>query len=188
MTKETLKLVGVDEAGRGPLAGPVVAGAVYLKHELPGLADSKTISARKREQLFQEITQHHIWSYAVVTSTEIDRLNILNASLLAFTRAVDALQIEPDMVLVDGTHLPNWQYQSQAIIKGDQKVAAISAASIVAKVIRDRMMSFLDQQCPVYQFAKHKGYPTKQHMQLLKEHGPCYAHRLTFAPVKRLVV
>ena len=188
MSKETLKLAGVDEAGRGPLAGPVVAGAVCLKHDIPGLADSKTITSRKREQLFQLITQEHIWAYAVVSSREIDQLNILNASLLAFKRAVNALQVRPDMVLVDGNHLPNWEYQSQAVIKGDQKVPAISAASIVAKVIRDRMMHLIDQQYPMYQFAKHKGYPTKEHIQHLALHGPCYAHRLTFAPVKRVVV
>ncbi|MDA9832126.1 ribonuclease HII [Gammaproteobacteria bacterium] len=187
MLRRSLKLVGVDEAGRGPLAGPVVAGAVSLRYAEPGLMDSKKLSEKKREALFEVITQNHDWSFSVVTSREIDEYNIHQASLLAFQRAVSALNADIEQVLVDGVHLPNWSYQSSAIIKGDEKIAAISAASIIAKVVRDRMMVGLDTLYPHYGFAKHKGYPTKAHLAALDQHGPILSHRVSYQPVKKRV-
>jgi ribonuclease HII len=179
-------LAGVDEVGRGPLAGDVVAAAVILpaQHSIKGLADSKTITAYQREALFKEITQQAIsFSIARATVEEIDRFNILQSSLMAMRRAVRALQSQPDYVAVDGNHLPKWEYHSEAVIKGDSKVEAISAASILAKVTRDAEMQELDTIFPGYGFASNKGYPTAQHLEALQRQGPCPIHRRSFSPI-----
>jgi len=177
---------GVDEVGRGPLAGDVVAAAVILApdSDIKGLNDSKKLSARKREFLAAQIKQHCV-AYAIAKASveEIDRLNILRASLLAMHRAVKALREQPEFVFVDGKFCPDWDYASMAIIKGDAKVEAIAAASIIAKVSRDNEMQAMDQKYPGYGFAKHKGYPTSAHFMALKEMGPCSIHRKSFKPV-----
>lgn len=181
-------VAGVDEAGRGPLAGPVIAAAVILDPSRPiaGLADSKTLSARERENLFQEIRQHALaWSAARATVFEIDEINILQASMLAMKRAVERLKISPQHALIDGNRCPDLLCKTTAIVGGDALQPAISAASIVAKVLRDRIMVMLDKKYPLYGFAKHKGYPTAMHVQALQLHGPSPVHRLTFAPVAR---
>ncbi|MFD1216229.1 ribonuclease HII [Microbulbifer celer] len=181
-------IAGVDEVGRGPLAGDVVAAAVILDPEKPisGLADSKKLSEKKRDYLFDEIREHAL-SFAVARATveEIDQLNILHASLLAMHRAVEALQVQPEFVLVDGNRKPQWHYPCDTVVKGDDRVAAIAAASILAKVTRDREMVVLDQQYPGYGLAGHKGYPTKAHMAALETLGPSPVHRKSFAPVRR---
>jgi ribonuclease HII len=179
-------IAGVDEAGRGPLAGPVIAAAVILdpKRPIAGLADSKILSAKQREALFQEIRQHALaWSAARATVFEIDQINILQASLLAMKRAVEGLKISPEHALIDGNKCPMLRCTSEAIIGGDAIEPSISAASIVAKVLRDRIMVMLDRKYPVYGFAKHKGYSTGLHMETLQAHGPCRVHRRSFAPV-----
>jgi len=181
-------IAGVDEAGRGPLAGDVVAAAVILPPgcEIKGLTDSKKLTERQRERLFDEICSvASSYSIALASPQEIDHLNILQATLLAMTRAVEGLSLQPAHVLVDGNRLPAWRYSAEAIIKGDSKVLAISAASVLAKVSRDRSMLLLDQEFPEYGFAKHKGYPTKVHRQALIDHGPCPVHRRSYAPVRR---
>ena len=186
---ENAVIAGVDEVGRGPLAGPVIAAAVILDPEQPiyGLADSKSINEKKREKLAQEIMlKSRAWAIARAEVYEIDELNILQASLLAMCRSVDALNIKPGLVLVDGNHCPEMELPVKAIIKGDTKVAAISAASIIAKVARDREMTDLDHEYPGYGFAVHKGYPTMAHIQALKQLGACPIHRRSFAPVKYL--
>jgi len=186
---ENAVIAGVDEVGRGPLAGPVIAAAVILDPEQPiyGLADSKSINEKKREKLAQEIMlKSRAWAIARAEVYEIDELNILQASLLAMCRSVDALNIKPGLVLVDGNHCPEMELPVKAIIKGDTKVAAISAASIIAKVARDREMTDLDHEYPGYGFAVHKGYPTMAHIQALKQLGACPIHRRSFAPVKNL--
>jgi ribonuclease HII len=186
---ENTVIAGVDEVGRGPLAGPVIAAAVILDPEQPiyGLADSKSINEKKREKLAQEIMlKSRAWAIARAEVYEIDELNILQASLLAMCRSVDALNIKPGLVLVDGNHCPEMELPVKAIIKGDTKVAAISAASIIAKVARDREMTDLDHEYPGYGFAVHKGYPTMAHIQALKQLGACPIHRRSFAPVKNL--
>ncbi|OGT84090.1 MAG: ribonuclease HII [Gammaproteobacteria bacterium RIFCSPLOWO2_12_FULL_47_76] len=186
---ENAVIAGVDEVGRGPLAGPVIAAAVILDPEQPiyGLADSKSINEKKREKLAQEIMlKSRAWAIARAEVYEIDELNILQASLLAMCRSVDALNIKPGLVLVDGKHCPEMELPVKAIIKGDTKVAAISAASIIAKVARDREMTDLDHEYPGYGFAVHKGYPTMAHIQALKQLGACPIHRRSFAPVKNL--
>ena len=186
---ENTVIAGVDEVGRGPLAGPVIAAAVILDPEQPiyGLADSKSINEKKREKLAQEIMlKSRAWAIARAEVYEIDELNILQASLLAMCRSVDALNIKPGLVLVDGKHCPEMELPVKAIIKGDTKVAAISAASIIAKVARDREMTDLDHEYPGYGFAVHKGYPTMAHIQALKQLGACPIHRRSFAPVKYL--
>ncbi len=183
-------IAGVDEAGRGPLVGAVVAGAVILDDDNPveGLNDSKKLTAKKREKLAEEIKQKaKAWAVASVEPAEIDRINILQASLLAMRQAVEALGQLPDIALVDGNKTPDLSCRVEAIVKGDSKVAAISAASILAKVERDRQMEELHQQYPQYEFDRHKGYPTKVHMALLEEHGPCPEHRRSFGPVKRVL-
>jgi ribonuclease HII len=183
-------IAGVDEAGRGPLVGSVVAAAVILDPQNPieGLNDSKKLTEKKRNTLAIEIREKALsWSVVSVDEKEIDRINILQASLLAMKRAVESLDHEPDMVLVDGNKCPNISYKVEAIVKGDSKVAAISAASILAKVDRDQQMVDLHEQYPQYGFDKHKGYPTKVHMELLNKHGPCPLHRKTFGPVKKLL-
>jgi ribonuclease HII len=178
---------GCDEVGRGPLAGDVVAAAVILDPDNPiqGLDDSKKLTEKKRELLFDEIQQKaKSWCIARASVAEIDRLNILQASLLAMTRAVEGLHIAPEHVLVDGNKLPKWKYPAEAVVKGDSRVAAISAASILAKVTRDREMVLLDKVYPGYGFAGHKGYPTKVHMDALERLGVTPIHRTSYAPVR----
>ena len=181
---------GVDEVGRGPLVGDVVAAAVILDPNQPieGLMDSKKLSEKRRESLSIEIKEKALcWSLAVATPQEIDQLNILHATLLAMKRAVMGLSQAPIHVYVDGNRCPEIPYSVEAVVKGDSKIEAISAASIVAKVYRDHQMLELDAQFPQYQFAKHKGYPTPAHLQLLKEHGVLPEYRRSFAPVRRLL-
>jgi ribonuclease HII len=178
---------GVDEAGRGPLAGPVSAAAVILDelNPIPGLNDSKKISERKRDLLAPLIRERALaWSVAYATVEEIDELNILQATLLAMRRAVLALPIQPQLVLVDGLYCPQTGIPSEAIIKGDSKVAAISAASILAKTGRDALMLQLHELYPCYGFAIHKGYPTAAHLLALREHGVSEVHRRSFKPVR----
>lgn len=179
-------IAGVDEAGRGPLAGPVVAAAVILDDKQPivGLADSKKLSAARRDRLYDEIRAKALCCCVAEASVEeIDRLNILQATLLAMQRAVAGLRLKPALVLVDGNRLPVLDVRAEAIVKGDAKVQAISAASILAKVTRDRGLAALHEQFPFYGFDQHKGYGTAQHLEALNAHGPCVAHRLSFAPV-----
>ena len=183
-------VAGVDEAGRGPLAGPVVAAAVILDdlHPVRGLADSKKLSPRKREQLFDEIRAKALCcSIAEASVEEIDRLNILQATMLAMRRAVQGLRLKPARVLVDGNRLPQLDMLAQAIVKGDALVPAISAASILAKVHRDRWCVQYHEQYPQYGFAGHKGYGTAEHMAALLAHGACPQHRKSFAPVARVL-
>ncbi len=183
------RVCGVDEVGRGPLAGAVVAAAVILHPDraIPGLADSKKLSARKRERLALEIKQQ-AWAWAVAEASveEIDQLNILQASLLAMKRAVMSLSLVPDRVLVDGNQLPDLPYSVQAIIGGDASQPSISAASILAKTSRDAALIELDQRYPDYGFAQHKGYPTPQHLQAIRQYGVLPVHRKSFAPVAKL--
>ena len=184
-------VAGVDEAGRGPLAGPVVAAAVILddRHPIQGLADSKVLSARRREQLFDEIRAKALCcSVAEASVDEIDALNILQATMLAMRRAVEGLRLKPALVLVDGNRLPTLGMRAEAIVKGDSKIAAISAASILAKVTRDRWCAELDAKYPQYGFAGHKGYGTAEHLQALQMHGACPQHRKTFGPVTKVLV
>lgn len=181
-------VAGVDEAGRGPLAGPVVAAAVILDDHKPikGLADSKKLTALRREKLFDEIRAKALCcSVALATVEEIDRLNILQATMLAMQRAVKGLRLKPAKVLVDGNRLPVLDVVAEAIVSGDALVQAISAASILAKVTRDRMLDELHAQHPLYGFDRHKGYGTAQHLAALREFGPLPEHRRSFAPVAR---
>lgn len=178
---------GVDEAGRGPLAGPVVAAAVILDELRPiqGLADSKKLTAARREKLFDEIRAKALCcSIAEASVEEIDRLNILQATLLAMRRAVEGLRLKPVKVLVDGNQLPRLDVLAEAVVKGDALIPAISAASILAKVHRDRWCQQYHQQYPVYGFDSHKGYGTAAHLAALREQGPCPQHRHSFAPVR----
>ncbi len=180
-------VAGVDEAGRGPLAGPVVAAAVILDDLQPiaGLADSKILTERRRELLFDEIRAKALaCCIAQASVEEIDRLNILQATLLAMKRAVEGLRLLPAHVLVDGNRVPVLRIPAEAIVKGDAKVQAISAASILAKVFRDRLCQDLHERFPQYGFGVHKGYPTAAHLKALREHGPCIEHRSTYAPVR----
>ncbi len=181
---------GVDEAGRGPLAGPVVAAAVILDDLKPikGLADSKVLSASRREKLFDEIRAKALCcSIAEASVEEIDQLNILQATLLAMRRAVEGLRLKPTKVLVDGNRLPVLDVLAEAIVKGDATVPSISAASILAKVQRDRWCAELDVQYPQYGFARHKGYGTAEHLAALRAHGACPEHRRTFRPVTEVL-
>ena len=183
-------VAGVDEAGRGPLAGPVVAAAVILDELQPirGLADSKVLGARRREALFDEIRAKALaCCIAEASVAEIDSLNILQATLLAMRRAVEGLRLLPHRVLVDGNRLPVLRMPGDAIVKGDSKVQAISAASILAKVHRDRLCLDLHTQHPAYNFAGHKGYPTAGHLAALLQHGACAAHRRSYAPVRAVI-
>lgn len=183
-------LAGVDEVGRGPLIGDVVTAAVILDPARPiaGLADSKKLTDRKRETLFVEICDKAVsWAIGRATPAEIDELNILQASLLAMKRAVEQLHIQPEYVLVDGNRLPRWSYRAEAVVKGDSRVPVISAASILAKVQRDREMLVIAEQYPGYGFAEHKGYPTAQHLAALERLGATPLHRRTYAPVARLL-
>ncbi|PLW70386.1 ribonuclease HII [Pseudohalioglobus lutimaris] len=187
---EGADIAGVDEVGRGPLAGDVVAAAVILDPRRPveGLRDSKKLSATRREELAGIICANAIaWSIARASVEEIDRLNILQASLLAMKRAVEALQPQPGYVLVDGNRLPQWRYPSEPVVKGDDRVPAIAAASILAKVQRDGELVALEAQYPGYGFAAHKGYPTSAHLNALRELGVTPAHRRSFGPVRKLL-
>jgi ribonuclease HII len=187
-------ICGVDEAGRGPLAGAVYAAAVILNPQTPiqGLADSKKLSETKRDALAIEIKQHALaWAIASSSVEEIDSINILQASLLAMKRAVESMVIQfgitPDLVQVDGNKCPKLHLPCEAVVKGDSKVQAISAASILAKTARDAELYALDKQYPMYGFAQHKGYPTAAHITLLQQHGVSPVHRKTYAPVKVLI-
>lgn len=183
-------LAGVDEAGRGPLAGPVVAAAVILDDQNPikGLADSKKLTARQRERLYDEIRAKALCcSVAEASVEEIDQINILQATMLAMRRAVEGLRLKPSKVLVDGNRLPVLDVLAEAIVQGDAKVQAISAASILAKVYRDRWCETMDRDYPHYGFASHKGYGTAEHMLALKTHGATPWHRQSFAPVAAVI-
>ncbi len=183
-------MAGVDEAGRGPLAGPVVAAAVILDdlHPIKGLADSKVLTEKKRERLFDEIRAKALCCCIAEASVEeIDALNILQATLLAMRRAVEGLRLKPAKVLVDGNRLPVLKIPAEAIVKGDSKVQAISAASILAKVTRDRQCLAVHELHPEYGFAKHKGYPSPEHLQALRKHGVTAWHRRSFGPVRQLL-
>lgn len=183
---------GTDEAGRGPLAGAVFAAAVVLDRPIDGLADSKTLTAKRREALFERICREaRGWAIASASVAEIDRYNILQASMLAMTRAVQGLTLRPDWVWVDGNHYPRGlreaDYHGQAMIKGDAILACVSAASILAKVARDRDCLRLHQCYPEYGFDRHKGYPTAQHRRALAQHGASPEHRRSFAPVRAVL-
>jgi len=182
-------LAGVDEVGRGPLAGPVVTAAVILSPSDPLLGqyrDSKKVSEKKRLKLYHHIRTHAVACAVKMASVEeIDRLNILHATMLAMRRAVESLPQAPSRVLVDGNRTPALSVPVEAVIGGDDTVQEIAAASIIAKVVRDRLMQRLDCRYPQYQFARHKGYGTRAHLEALREHGPCAAHRTSFAPVAR---
>lgn len=184
-------VAGVDEVGRGPLAGDVVTAAVILDPTRPiaGLADSKKLSERQRERLYDLIMERAL-SFAIARASvvEIDSLNILQASLLAMHRAVQALPLQPGFVYVDGNRCPRWAYPSLAVVKGDSKVACIAAASILAKVTRDRELVALDAQYPGYGLARHKGYPSPDHLQALRQLGPSPVHRRSYRPVADLLV
>lgn len=181
-------IAGVDEVGRGPLVGAVVTAAVILDPDRPivGLADSKKLSAKRREALYHEIKEKALaWSLGRAEPDEIDSLNILHATMLAMQRAVAGLSVTPNYVLIDGNRCPVLPVPSQAVVKGDSRVPEISAASILAKVTRDREMEALDLLFPHYGFAKHKGYPTAFHLEKLARHGATHHHRRSFGPVKR---
>ncbi|MDG2954464.1 ribonuclease HII [Bisgaard Taxon 10/6] len=183
-------IAGVDEVGRGPLVGAVVTAAVILDPNNPiaGLADSKKLSEKKRLALAAEIKEKALaWALGRAEAEEIDKLNILHATMLAMQRAVKSLKISPHLVLVDGNRVPKLDMPAQAIVKGDGKVAEISAASILAKVARDQEMEALDKRFPQYEFAKHKGYPTKVHLEKLAQFGALPQHRRSFAPVRKAI-
>lgn len=183
-------VAGVDEAGRGPLAGPVVAACVLLDpaHPIAGLADSKTLSSARREALAARIREHALaWAIGEASVAEIDELNILRATLLAMARAVEGMPVRPDEVLVDGLHCPAVSCRVRAVIRGDATVASISAASILAKTVRDATMVGLHAHHPGYGFDRHKGYPTAEHVEALRRLGPIAAHRRSFAPVRAAI-
>jgi ribonuclease HII len=183
-------VAGVDEAGRGPLAGPVLAAAVVLDPRMPidGLRDSKQLSAAARERFAALIRERaYAWSVGRADVTEIDSVNILQATLLAMTRAVAGLPLRPHRALVDGLHCPPLSCRVEAVVGGDRRFAVISAASILAKVVRDAEMLELDRRYPQYGFKRHKGYPTAEHRRALRRHGPCPCHRRSFAPVRAAV-
>lgn len=191
MLEESADLIaGVDEAGRGPLAGPVVTAAVILDPMRPidGLRDSKKLTEASRERLAAEIKERALdWSVAHATVEEIDELNILQATMLAMKRAISGLTVRPSLVLVDGNRVPRIDLPVNAIIQGDDKIAAISAASIIAKTTRDHWLEELDERYPEYGFAKHKGYGTKEHLEALAKYGPLPVHRKSFGPVKQAI-
>ena len=181
---------GIDEAGRGPLAGPVVAGIVVLHpgQVISGLRDSKQLSAKRRNELSGQIKiSAKAWGIGVATAAEIDDLNILQATLLAMARAFERIDLELDCVYVDGNVSPMLPVRTHPIVKGDQKIPQISAASVIAKVERDAFMVDLDERFHVYGFAQHKGYPTHSHLLALSEFGPCVEHRRSFAPVRNVL-
>ena len=188
--KKKIIIAGIDEVGRGCLAGDVLAAAVILQPKKPihGLTDSKAIKPYQRSFVYKEIIQSCVcYSIGRASVYEIDRFNILQATLLAMKRAVDSLQIKPHKVMVDGNALPKWEYESEAIIKGDSKVPEISAASIIAKVTRDEEMNVLAKKYPGYGFSKNKGYGTPQHRAAIKAKGFCGCHRRTFSPIRELI-
>lgn len=190
MKTDARLICGVDEAGRGPLAGPVFAASVILGPDaaIEGIADSKALSARKRERLALAIRGRALaWAIGRAEVEEIDSLNILRASLLAMKRAVEALPLRPDEVLVDGQHCPELEFPVRAVVRGDRLVREISAASILAKTARDEEMLALHRCFPQYGFDKHKGYPTAEHLEALRRHGVSAIHRRSFAPVKGLL-
>jgi len=182
-------LAGVDEVGRGPLAGPVVTAAVILSPDDPYLGqyrDSKKVAEKKRLRLYHHIRRHALaYSVSMASVEEIDRINILHATMLAMRRTVELLALRPSKVLVDGNRIPDLTIPAEAIIGGDDSVQQIAAASIVAKVVRDRLMRMLDVRYPGYQFSRHKGYGTKVHLEALRQIGPCPEHRRSFAPVAK---
>lgn len=182
-------LAGVDEAGRGPLAGNVVAAAVILDEKQPvqGLADSKKLTEKQREALYEEITHRSLaWSVVSITPEVIDEINILQATMRAMKQAVESLSLCPDHAYIDGNRCPDIEIPVTAIVKGDARVAEISAASIIAKVTRDRQMQALHHQYPQYGFDRHKGYPTKAHLEAMNQYGLCPEHRRSYGPVKKL--
>ena len=185
-------IIGIDEAGRGPLAGPVVACALFAPESLliPGINDSKKLTEKKREELFSILTTHPEIDYSVgiVSHEVIDQLNILQATFLAFTKGIEGLTVRPEVLLFDGPHFPKVLIPSYGIIKGDSKSQLIGAASIIAKVTRDRMMIEMDKLYPGYGFAGHKGYGTKIHREAIQKLGPCPIHRKSFEPVKSLII
>ncbi|ENJ1739898.1 ribonuclease HII [Vibrio parahaemolyticus] len=181
-------IAGVDEVGRGPLVGDVVTAAVILDPNNPieGLNDSKKLSEKKRLALLPEIKEKALaWAVGRCSPEEIDELNILQATMVAMQRAIAGLKVQPDLVLIDGNRCPELPMDSQAVVKGDLRVAEISAASIIAKVVRDQEMEQLDKQYPQFGFAKHKGYPTKAHFEAIEQHGVISEHRKSFKPVKK---
>ena len=183
-------LAGVDEVGRGPVVGAVVTAAVILDPDRPiaGLADSKKLTEKRREALYEQIIeQASAWCIGRCEADEIDRLNIYQATMTAMQRAVDGLAMAPEYVLVDGNRCPNWHWPSEPVVKGDSRVEAISAASILAKVTRDREMKALHEQFPQYGFAGHKGYPTPVHLEALRQHGALPQHRRSFRPVQEVI-
>lgn len=191
MSSDGKLIAGVDEAGRGPLAGPVIAAAVILddKNQIEGLGDSKTLSEKTRLRLAEQIRQKSVaWAIGRVEHEEIDELNILNASMLAMQKAVQALGIAPHHVQVDGNRCPVLNCSVEAIVKGDAVIRAIGAASILAKVTRDTIMIEMDERYPGYGFAKHKGYPTRQHNDALARLGVCDIHRRSYAPVRKILL
>ncbi len=185
-----LRVCGIDEAGRGPWAGPVVAAAVILDfaHIPPGLNDSKKLNEAQREALFAPILKHADFGIGIVEASEIDAINILQATFLAMSRAVSGLKNRPDYALVDGNRAPNLPCKVEPIIEGDGKSLSIAAASIIAKVTRDRLMVAMDQSYPGYGFSRHKGYGTAAHAAALARLGPCAEHRMSFKPIKALLV
>lgn len=187
-----LPVAGIDEAGRGPLAGPVVAAAVILPSggAIDGLDDSKKLGVTKREKLYEAITTHSeiVWAIGIADCREIDRHNILRATHFAMARAADGLAVEPAICLIDGLPVPMFPRRSHAVIKGDSISLSIAAASIIAKVTRDRIMARLDVEFPQYGFAAHQGYGTKTHLEALRVHGPCPQHRRSFRPVAQLTL
>lgn len=183
-------ICGVDEAGRGPLAGPVFAAAVILNPEakIDGLQDSKKLTAKRRDALADQIKARALaWSIAQCSEEEVDQLNILQATMLAMKRAVEGLSISPELALIDGNRCPNLLIPAEAIVKGDSKVEAISAASILAKTARDAVCMQMHEKYPEYAFDRHKGYPTALHLERLREHGVSPVHRKSYAPVKALL-
>lgn len=182
-------VAGVDEAGRGPLAGPVVAAAVILcDGGIAGLADSKVLSSKRRAVLEAEIRARCVFGIGMASVAEIDAINILQATMLAMTRAVEALGVTPGHVLVDGNRLPRWRYRADAVVKGDALHPCISAASILAKEERDRIMCAAAADHPYYGWDRNKGYGTAEHITALREHGPCALHRTSFAPVAQAIL
>lgn len=191
-TRGALRIAGLDEAGRGPLAGPVAAAAVILPmdYRCPGLDDSKKLSALKREHLYRSLTTDPRvkWAAAIADCAEIDRLNILRATHLAMRRAVEALVPPPDHCLIDGLPVPGFPLPHDAVVKGDGISLSIAAASIIAKVTRDRLMLEIDSEFPQFGFSRHQGYGTKEHLEALRIHGPCRHHRRSFQPVSQLTL
>ena len=182
-------IIGVDEAGRGPLAGPVIAAAVILKQTIPGLTDSKKLSAKKRQALSIEIQMHALaFAFGVAEVAEIDSLNIHHATLLAMKRAIEGINIPAKMVLIDGIFAPQTDYLTETMVQGDLHHPSISAASILAKVARDELMLHYDKLYPHYQLAKHKGYGTAAHLEALNTHGPSPIHRTSFSPIAKLLL